>query len=195
MIIVFSRHGETSANTKDIFQGASDFQLTEIGIEQSRTLGKLFKGMKIKRIYSSPSQRAKKTALIAAKICGGDVIVDQRLREVCYGRWEGVEHRQLVNEKEWAKRSEDVFNFIHPGTYKSKKGESYKNQYFRLIDFLEQTKNDRHNIGVVAHLGIMRNAYMYFARLSEEEFGNFKPKNNEVLIFDTKHFKMSHLSV
>ena len=60
----FIRHGETEWNTKGIYQGLTDIPLSEKGEKQAEYLGKRFqnKALKVDAIYSSPLQRAVKTA-------------------------------------------------------------------------------------------------------------------------------------
>ena len=63
-----ARHGQNVDNENGILNGHRDLPLTALGEEQARILGNFLKDADIAfdRIYSSPLERAKRTADIAA---------------------------------------------------------------------------------------------------------------------------------
>ncbi len=85
MRFFFLRHGPTLWNELKLLQGGSDIPLSAAGRDLvcgwSLPLGVNFSG-----IYSSPLVRAVETAEI---LCGGGILVDERLREMSFGIWEG----------------------------------------------------------------------------------------------------------
>ena len=85
------RHGQTAKNKQKVLQGRSDLPLNEEGRQQSLDAGAALReqGIKADRVYSSPLIRAVETAKLA---CGtDDVMTDERLIEMDYGPYEGMD--------------------------------------------------------------------------------------------------------
>ena len=85
------RHGQTAKNKQKVLQGRSDLPLNEEGRQQSLDAGKALteRGVTAVRVYSSPLIRAVETAQLA---CGtDDVVTDERLIEMDYGPYEGMD--------------------------------------------------------------------------------------------------------
>ena len=85
------RHGQTQLNKAFALQGRSDLPLNEEGCGQAREAGRWFaeQGITFDKVYSSPLQRAVKTAQLCAK--NVPVILDERLIEMDYGPYEGMD--------------------------------------------------------------------------------------------------------
>ncbi len=86
------RHGQTAGNKAKVLQGrGSDLPLNEQGTEQAESVRKWFTEhqIQIDKVYSSPLLRAMQTAEI---ISGGmDITRDDRLLEMDYGPYEGMD--------------------------------------------------------------------------------------------------------
>ena len=157
-MIVFTRHGKTDESENGIFQGMLDTGLNADGMEQASRLADFCRKLRINRIYSSPLQRAFQTASIVSEKLGIPVVVDDRLKEICYGSWEGMAHGEL-DSAVIEKRKADIFNFIHPGSFNGMKGESYSVLVDRLKSFTEdRAPQENENVLVVSHKGICRAA-------------------------------------
>jgi len=95
MLLILARHGNTfEAGEKPVWVGArTDLPLTAKGREQAAALGEALKlfAPRIRRIAAGPLARTREHAEIAATIAGLSVPVDidDRLREIDYGDWEG----------------------------------------------------------------------------------------------------------
>lgn len=89
---VFVRHGESIGNTQSRWQGQSDYELTEKGRAQARSLAARWKSEKMKfdLILTSPLVRAKETAKILASALGAPVEHDSILLERHIGEIEGM---------------------------------------------------------------------------------------------------------
>ena len=99
------RHGETAKNKKKLLQGRSDQSLNESGFSQAADAGDRLRSMGISfdRIYSSPLIRARQTAEQILKrggksdpdgeagIDASPIITDERLIEMDYGPYEGMD--------------------------------------------------------------------------------------------------------
>ena len=96
MEVYFLRHGETTWNRAKILQGAIPYtDLTRKGVRMAEETAKGMRaaGIRFDRIYTSPYQRARHTAeLLAAGGVGPAPIEERRIREMCFGRYEGVRY-------------------------------------------------------------------------------------------------------
>ena len=85
------RHGESEGNVTPRYQGkipGSD--LTKTGKSQATAFANAVAGNgPIAKIYCSPLARARQTAEPLAKATGAEMVIDERLREVDFGEFEG----------------------------------------------------------------------------------------------------------
>ena len=93
--VYFARHGETVWNVENKICGMTDSPLTEKGRAQAAQLGEAVKnsGIVLDEILYSPLSRAADTALAVAAATGLPARVEPRLREQCFGRFEGTSPR------------------------------------------------------------------------------------------------------
>jgi probable phosphoglycerate mutase len=85
----FIRHGDTSASAEGMFSGDLDPPLAPSGVVQARDLAKRLARFSVEAIYASPKLRARMTAEPAATALGLTPILEDGLREIGYGAWEG----------------------------------------------------------------------------------------------------------
>lgn len=187
-MFIFVRHGETIYNTEGRFQGISDSSLTAKGILQAKKIHDYVKNYTPLHFFASPLPQALHTQSILAENLDSTVEVLEEIKEVCYGDWEGKTKEDLKNHPLWEVKKQDRFNFVHPGTYKQKKGESYKHLYNRIEKFLTKLLKKKHdkNIVLVSHLGVMRCVYKFFNKTSDKETGDLHIANNEIFVVDKK---------
>ncbi|MCM3758301.1 histidine phosphatase family protein [Sporosarcina aquimarina] len=87
----FVRHGVTAWNKQGRAQGSTDIPLDEEGIMMAERAAERFSAENWNAIYTSPWQRAKRTAeLIGKQMTNTEVIEDKRLRERAGGLIEGT---------------------------------------------------------------------------------------------------------
>lgn len=105
--IIFVRHGQTEWNVQDRWQGQGDSPLTELGLQQAKTVAQSLGAMKndIAAIYSSDLQRAHLTAQEIGMVCGKSVILSSALREFALGQAEGMTKKEY-HEKYGASEAE-----------------------------------------------------------------------------------------
>lgn len=84
------RHGETVWNRERRLQGHTDSRLTRNGVENTEKLHEILKQIDFKKIYTSPLQRAVRTAEIIKGDRDLEIIPDKRLKEINLGEWEGM---------------------------------------------------------------------------------------------------------
>jgi probable phosphoglycerate mutase len=89
--LILTRHGATPAGNV-LLGGQLDVPLAPKGRAQAESLRGRLAGVRIDRIIASPMARAVETAQVVA--AGRPIEVDERLRELDYGRWEGLTHAE-----------------------------------------------------------------------------------------------------
>jgi broad specificity phosphatase PhoE len=90
MRLLLIRHAETDWNDQKRLQGWADVPLNARGQAQATALGRRLGGEALAAIYTSPSERARDTALALAG--ARPLITDDRLRELNMGKFEGLIH-------------------------------------------------------------------------------------------------------
>jgi probable phosphoglycerate mutase len=83
------RHGDTAQAADGIFCGDLDPALTVSGLAQAERVGVMARSLGLTALYCSPKQRARMTAAAVARSCGLEPVIDEGLREIAYGAWEG----------------------------------------------------------------------------------------------------------
>ncbi|MDH2387864.1 histidine phosphatase family protein [Streptomyces sp. HNM0663] len=88
--LVLVRHGETIWHAENRYTGSSDIPLTPRGREQAERLAVWAKQARPDALWVSPLLRARDTARPVAEAAGLEPREDARLREVDFGRGEGL---------------------------------------------------------------------------------------------------------
>ncbi|MFC6061899.1 histidine phosphatase family protein [Streptomyces ochraceiscleroticus] len=94
--IVLWRHGQTAWNLERRFQGSTDIELTEEGVEQARRAARLLAALQPDTIIASDLQRAVRTAAELSSVTRLDVTHYEALRETYAGAWQGLTHEEIV---------------------------------------------------------------------------------------------------
>jgi glucosyl-3-phosphoglycerate phosphatase len=92
---VLWRHGQTTWNAENRFQGQTDIPLNEIGVAQAERAARLVAAFRPNLIFCSDLQRAVHTAAPLVRITGLPAIPDKDLRERSGGAWEGLTDREI----------------------------------------------------------------------------------------------------
>src|SRR4030042_3906 len=88
--LILARHGQTAGNVVEVFRGRSDVDLDETGVRQAELLADYLHERRIEAVYSSPLQRALKTARAIASRRKLKVVITQGLNDLKFGEWEGL---------------------------------------------------------------------------------------------------------
>ena len=80
------RHGETAWSLTGQHTGRTDLPLTAHGEAEARALGGLLNGVAFDHVFTSPRQRARRTAELAGH---GNAVVEPDLAEWDYGDYDG----------------------------------------------------------------------------------------------------------
>ena len=163
------RHGKTDMNSKMLMQGRSDNPLNETGIAQAEEAAGRFAGMgvQIDRVYSSPLIRAVQTAERIAP--DAELIIDERLIEMDYGPYEGMDLRNPAPEV-----MEFFMDFVNVPAPEGM--EPLPDIVERLGRFLEDIacEAEGRNILISTHAIAMKGALEY---LTPDSHGSYWAKN------------------
>lgn len=138
--LFFFRHGETDWNRDRRFQGLTDIPLNATGEEQARAYGRVLRPLVESadgyHLVSSPLSRATRTLEVILEELGhtAPYLTDERLVEVDYGAWNGMDHDRIREEwpDDWAAMQEDKW------TYRRPEGESYEDRLEPVMAFLKE---------------------------------------------------------
>ncbi len=93
--VVFWRHGRTTWNAEQRFQGQTDIDLDEIGLRQAEHAAATLSRLDPSILVSSDLSRARATASALAAVTGLEVRTDERLRETFAGVWQGMTRTEI----------------------------------------------------------------------------------------------------
>lgn len=134
--IYFVRHGETEWNIRGIFQGRSNSNLTEEGVEQAVKLGDKIRNIDFTKIYASPLGRAMDTARYIMGDVKKEILPIEEFQEIAMGKVEGIEKDKFVEK--YPKEYTDFWNFSEdydPSVYS---GESFQELFARIESGLKK---------------------------------------------------------
>ncbi|EJZ20457.1 histidine phosphatase family protein [Rhizobium sp. Pop5] len=92
--IYLVRHGETEWSLSGRHTGRSDIPLTANGEAAARKLTERLAGLSVSGVWSSPSERARKTCALAG--FGAGAVIREDLAEWDYGAYEGVTTKEIL---------------------------------------------------------------------------------------------------
>lgn len=133
-------HGTTTDNEKDLATGWLPGELSVLGVQQAKELGKLVANKRFDAIFCSDLKRAVKSVELGFSH-KNKIIQDKRLRECNYGDFTGKPCESFKD------RINDFVEEPFPN------GESYKDVEKRIssfIDFLKKNYCGKH-VAIVAH--------------------------------------------
>ena len=127
------RHGKTDWNEKHKLQGRTDIPLNEEGINMARMAAEKYKDVHFDICYCSPLTRARETAEIVLNKRNIPIVFDDRLKEMSFGIYEGVENPMHLPD------SPIRTLFKDPANYKAVEGgESLDDLFHRTGEFLKE---------------------------------------------------------
>ena len=189
MVTVYlTRHGQTEWNLEKRLQGHGNSPLTEFGINRAKELSKRMKDIKIDKIYTSPIERAYKTACIVRGDKDTEIKIHEGLKEMNFGDYEGRTTEDVMKENpDWDISAIMRGNLEMRAPNGETLGEVRKRVNSAMKDILEE--NEGKSILIVGH-GITLKAILAF--FNDEE------ANNEVMgqatltkvIVDNDNFKI-----
>jgi probable phosphoglycerate mutase len=181
--IFIIRHGQTDWNAEYRLQGQKDIPLNQTGRRQATE-----NGVRLKRIagdlaaysfVSSPLQRARETMQRIRTAAGLDAdgyAVDERLKEISFGDWEGWTNAEIAatDPGKIEDRYADKWDFIPPG----ENGESYEILSWRVGSWLKDI--DRPTVAV-CHGGVIRCIFKLTGMLSKQTAADLDIPQDKIL--------------
>ncbi|WP_291866052.1 histidine phosphatase family protein [Bradyrhizobium sp.] len=159
-VLYYIRHGETAWNAAGRFQGSQDIPLNDLGRTQAVTSGGILADLIARNghepsalpFVASPLGRARLTMELmreTMRLPPDGYSVDDRLREIGYGRWEGLTLPEMERHDAatFASRMADKWGVSAPS------GESYASVTLRMREWFDSLAGDT---VTVAHGGTMR---------------------------------------
>lgn len=180
--IILIRHGETAWNAERRLQGHLDIPLNAEGERQAALLAAALASEPIDLVVSSDLSRARQTAQAVADALGMAVQFDPRLRERCYGGFEGllyseIEARFPAEFAAWQAR--DVDAELPPGKHQ---GETFRAFFARATGAILAwgAAHPGQTLALVAHGGVLECAYRLALGLPLETPRDFKVFNASI---------------
>ena len=194
-ILYLVRHGESIGNKIGKILGHTDLDLTELGYTQAQMTADALRNVEFSAAYSSDLMRAKNTAKYSAQMHNLEVILDENLRELYIGDWEGIDKNVLINE--YAELFYDGWQRCF-GTFTFPNGESVKGGTQRVYDELEviAKRHEGETVLVTFHAAVIRGFWSKINGVPEEEWaGAYKyPSNASYTIVEYESGKFTPIS-
>jgi probable phosphoglycerate mutase len=183
MNIYLLRHGESLANSQNMFAGARiDTPLAQEGIMQARKQARYFELTRLDRIYSSPLSRAYQTAKLINEYQNLDIVTSDLLQEVDFGVFSGLGYENNMVDFRRIIANWDTGDC----TRCFENGDSYDDVLKRVIQFKEQeidSCQECESILVVGHSTFFR--FLMKSLLKTDSSNNTR----------NLHMKRGHLSL
>jgi broad specificity phosphatase PhoE len=178
--LIFVRHGRTESNERGLLHGRTDIPLATVGVQQAqRVAERLARLGRIDSIYSSPLERAYKTAREIGARTGLDPVILPELSEFDFGDLEGLSFEELqVRHPELYLSMLDPNGFDRPFP----NGESRSELHQRVIASLNQitSHNGDGRVVVVAHLVVIAAAVAHLTTGDPHDVIRFLVRNCSV---------------
>lgn len=177
--LVLVRHGQSEWNAKNLFTGWKNPGLTETGVKEAISAGKLIKDEKINfdTMYTSELIRAQLTGNTILEIINQSdipIIKDIALNERNYGSLAGLNKDDA--RKKWGE--EQVHIWRRSYDVPPPDGESLKNTAERVLPYFNKEILPKvvsgSNILIAAHGNSLRSLIMQLDELSKEEILNLE---------------------
>lgn len=189
--LVLVRHGHTAATEQDLISGGdgSDPELSVLGrqdaVAAAKAVAKLLKFFGLSepsRVIHSPMLRTTQTAQTIGSELGIALTADDRLREISFGQWDGLEMTTLESENQAA-----VSTWRGSMTQKPPGGESLTELKARVGELLTelQTNHAGETVVLATHMMPLRTMAALSLPGSESIFWgfNFSPGGISIIRF------------
>lgn len=156
--VVLVRHGLTDAVGTWMNGALPGVPLNAVGLAQAAALPARLAALPIAAIYASPFLRTQQTAAPLAAARGLSVQDEPRLREVGFGRWEGVRFDALRDDPHWRH-----YNVVRSVTRPPDGGETLVEVQARAVAALLDVvaRHDGETVVLVSHGDTLRALLQY----------------------------------
>jgi len=188
--IIFLRHGQAKNNVERVLAGRTDgVSLTDKGINQAKSIAKFLKPMKISAIYSSPIERATKTAEIVAKHNKIDYTTDERLIELDMGKFTGLRYDKVFEKhgNVFLKFYEGQIEIAHNGV---ETFTEVKKRVLSMVDHVLKEHRDE-NVVLVTHMDPIKSMLAAVMDLKPQSLFELIIANGSLTVFRKEGEKLS----
>lgn len=181
--LYFIRHGETDWNAEGRLQGQKDIPLNDLGRVQAEEAGLILQGLAADvgdlDWWVSPLARTRETAERMRAAMGLHPTyyrTDERLKELTFGRWEGMTWKEVrrADAARARERERDKWSAVPPD------GESYALLAERVSSFVSTLRRDS---VVVSHGGVARAMMALYASYAQPRAAVEDIWQGRVLVF------------
>lgn len=148
------RHAEVHADWHQRAYGNTDVPLSEAGIEQTRSMSASFGGVPLDLVVASQLARARAMGEGIARASGAPLAIDERLREIWRGEWQGLPSSEF--RRRWELERE-VF-LADPWNWRGHGGESDAQVFARawpaLLEALARARGG--TLALASHYNVIR---------------------------------------
>lgn len=189
-LIIFLRHGQARNNTERLLAGRSPgVPLTETGIKQANDIGQFLKSLDISHIYSSPIERAHRTAEIVGEYTGIAPTLDERLLELEMGKFSGMPYDEIFQ------KHGNVFLKFYQGdpTIAENGVETFASVKRRVLDMVDHVKAEhgKQNVLLVTHMDPIKAMISNVLSLNPRSLFELIVANASLTIFREEQNKLS----
>lgn len=159
------RHGETAWSLSGQHTGRTDMPLTQAGEAAARGVADRLNGLTFSAVWSSPSQRAYNTSVLAG--FGARSVKNDDLQEWDYGAYEGLTTKQILAER-------PGWNVFRDGCPKGESAADVGARADRVIRQLRETAGE-----------ILIFSSAHFLRVLGARWVGLPPEGGALLVLDT----------
>ena len=174
------RHGERAGAPDALVGRSTGFPLTEKGQRQAQAAAEHLRGVKLSRIYSSPSERCQQTAHAIARVAQREIVTAPELDEADFGAWTGRTYSSLHGDDLWR-----LYN-THRSRHRPPSGESMLDVQVRCVGALLRWR-DAHpgeHIAVVTHAEPIRAILLYLIGAPIDHWNRLQIQEASITLID-----------
>ena len=133
-MLYIMRHGKTEWNVRHKLQGRTDIPLNEEGRKMAENARMEYADIHFDICYCSPLCRARETAELFLKDRNVPIVFDERLVEMCFGVYEGIENSLQIPDCPVNVIFQNPEQYITP----VENAESFEDLYARTGAFIQE---------------------------------------------------------
>lgn len=168
MILLVIRHGESVADTLDVYEGRADYELTQKGHRQADAMAKyVAENYRLTRIYASTLKRAAQTAKHLSDETGVAVEFDSDLMEFNNGLLAGLSREE----------ADPLYPFVEKlpvdqAVYGQESKAEFRNRAINALHRVLSENDSEAVIAIVTHGGMVNQLYgaLFHTPLGEASF-------------------------
>ncbi len=191
--IILIRHGSLEPIYDGRYIGATDAELTEHGIKQMISIGKLLDEAARQVVYASPRSRVRQSVK-AAGLDALSVNWDDRLREISFGQCEALTYAEILEKfpalkEEWRP---DNYEFTFPD------GDKVMDFRARVLSVLNEIlEHDDKLVTIFTHGGVINTILEFLLKIPTNDIWRYAPGRGSmsvVRISDHNHVSLQLLN-